>query len=92
MSGWQEPRPGLGVWGGVPLSGAWPPGWGTTQPLLLYAEGVGEKAPETAGERLDPLGGLGGPCPAGREGDKGRLKTTRINRFVYHEQARIFTS
>jgi hypothetical protein len=98
--GWQGPRPWWGVWGGAPSAepGPPPPGWGTnpaliarTPPAHMCAQGGGEKAPETAGK--EEWTRWGGPCPAGRKGVGGEgLKTTRINRFVYHEQARVFTS
>lgn len=81
-----------------------PQGRGQTQPLLLTdasctlptcahvslrSEGGGERAPRhSRGRGVDPLG-----VPALLEGswEVGKdLKTTRINRFVYQEQARVF--
>lgn len=92
--------------GRCPLRRAWlPQGRGQTHPLLLTdasctlptcahvsprSEVGGEKAPRNSrGRGVDPLG-----VPALLEGswEVEDLKTTRINRFVYQEQARVFTS
>lgn len=86
-----------------PLQSPVPPqGGGQTQTLLLTdasatlptcghvslrAEGRGEKPQENRGRGVDPLGG---PALLEGSGEVGEdLKTTRINRFVYQEQARV---
>ena len=91
------------VWGGAPsLEPGLPQGGGQTQPLLLTdatatlstcghaslrADSRGEKAPRKQRERDGPAGG---PALLEGSGEVGEdLKTTRINRFVYQEQARV---
>lgn len=105
--GWQGPRPQLGgVWGGAPLQSPAPPRVGDkpspycsqTPPARCprvhtcpaFGGRRGEGPQEQQRERGGPAGG-----PALLEGNgevREDLKTTRINRFMYQEQARVFTS
>ena len=101
-SGWTEPQLRGGV-GRCPLSGARPPpGWGTNPALIAHrclrhavhvwthvaagGQQRGESPKKTEGEGWTRWG----VCPAGGErGGWEDLKTTRINRFMYQEQARV---
>lgn len=92
------------MWGGALSRTQHPQGGGQTQPLLLTdAPGtlptcahVSLRAGRAEGRRPQETEGEGGTrlgaCPAGGELGDQDLKTTRINRFMYQEQAKVFTS